>query len=262
MHHQDPTAITSAYCSQHTTRTALRYRYLSGEGPGFVLEVRCRTLRNPDHSREVDELVTASGETRPDCRIGSRRHARVERIDVVLFRLHIERVLEFLQLPGILLRQIVRLAEILVDVVQLPFEVIGIWFVSDVYPRQAQRRCARHPTVFVDRPVSHHLEILGAVLCLRRAIVEGVHETLAVQRLLLHTIQHIRWSDFRGLVDGRRDIDYVAELRAQSTFVLDAGWPRDDHATDHIQSVWPRYVKRVVPTPMAGMRGVAAFRAP
>src|SRR5262249_50045318 len=53
---QPPPAITSAYCPQHAAGTALRYRYLGGEGPGFVLEVRCRTLRNPDHSREVDEL--------------------------------------------------------------------------------------------------------------------------------------------------------------------------------------------------------------
>jgi hypothetical protein len=39
--------------------------------PRFVLEVRRGTLRNADHTREVDELAAASGQTRPNCRIGS-----------------------------------------------------------------------------------------------------------------------------------------------------------------------------------------------
>jgi hypothetical protein len=39
---------------------------------------------------------------------------------VVLFRLDVEGVLEFLEVIGILLRQVVGLTEILIDVVQLP----------------------------------------------------------------------------------------------------------------------------------------------
>src|SRR5262249_47485627 len=76
-----------------------------------------------------------------------------------------------------------------------PFEVVGIGLEPGVDPRQAKRRRARHPAILVDRPVAHHLEILGAVPGWRRGIVEGVDGARAVQRLLLHPVEHIRRRD-------------------------------------------------------------------
>src|SRR5262249_12358673 len=188
LYQQGPAAVAASYCCQHAVRAPLWDRNLGGNRPRLVFEVRRRTLRDTDHSRKVDELAAASGEARPNCWIGARCEAGIKRVDIVLPCLDIERVLELLELVRKFFGQIVCLAEILVDVVELPLEVVGAGFRSDRHPWQAERRRARHPAILVNGPIPKHLEILGAVLCRRRSIVEGIDEAHAVYRLLLHTV--------------------------------------------------------------------------
>ena len=138
LHQQHPAAEASPDRRQDATWRLLGYRDLGPDRPRLVLEVRRGTLRDTDHSRIIDELAASTRQARPDCRIDARREARIERIDVVFLRLDVEGVLQFLELVGIVRCQIVRLAEVLVDVVQFPLEIVRAGFVPDSSPTAAE----------------------------------------------------------------------------------------------------------------------------
>src|SRR5215831_11032280 len=91
---QGPAAVAASNSRQHTIRATLGDRDFGGDRPRFILEVWRRTLRDTDHSGEVDELAATSGEARTNCRINSRGEAGVERIDVVLPCLDVKCVLQ------------------------------------------------------------------------------------------------------------------------------------------------------------------------
>ena len=58
--------------------------------------------------------------------VGALGERGIERIDVVLLRFAVEGGLQFLELGGILRGEVVRLREVLRDVVQLPLEVVRV----------------------------------------------------------------------------------------------------------------------------------------
>ena len=83
----------------------------------------------------------------------------------------------------------------------------------------------------IERPLAHHLEVLGRVARRRLGVlrVEGVGEAGALDRLLLDAVDDLGRTDAGGLEDGRHDVDDVHELLAQAALVLDARRPRDHH---------------------------------
>src|SRR5262245_9605250 len=68
---QCPAAVAASNGRQDSIRATRRNYDVGGYRPRPVFEVRSRTLRDADHSRKVNELIAASGETRPDGRIGA-----------------------------------------------------------------------------------------------------------------------------------------------------------------------------------------------
>ncbi len=63
----------------------------------------------------------------------------------------------------------------------------------------------------------------------RFSVVEREGKAGAFDRLLLHSVQFAGRGDAAKLIDSRDDVDNVEELRAQTTLVLDARRPGDDH---------------------------------
>ena len=61
-------------------------------------------------------------------------------------------------------------------------------------------------------------------------LVEGVRHAHAFDRLLRDAVDHLRCHDARRFKDGRYDVDYVVELRADSADVVDVAGPGDGHA--------------------------------
>src|SRR5262245_46127810 len=229
-HDQTPATEAAPDRGQDATRALLRDVHLGRDRPGLVLEVRRRALWNANHPLVVRELGAPARQARADRRIGSTRETRVERIDVVLLRLDVEGGLELLELGGILRCQIVRLAEVLADLVKLPLEVIRVGLRADRHPRKAKGRSAGNPTVLVDRAIADQLEVLRGVTRRSVGVVEGVYEAGAFERLLLHTVHRFGRRHADGLVDGWYDVDDVAELRPYAALFLDARGPRDHHA--------------------------------
>src|SRR5262249_8364676 len=137
---QRPAAVTTSESGEYAVGATSRNVDLRSDGEILVLEVRRRPLRNPDHSGEGGELGRPAGETRPDGGIRALGEARVERVDVVLLRLDVERGLELLELRGIRRGNVLRLTEVVVDVVELPLEIVGRGIRPERDPREAERR--------------------------------------------------------------------------------------------------------------------------
>ena len=73
----------------------------------------------------------------------------------------------------------------------------------------------------VDATVDHHLEVLRMSASWHRRIIERVHHRHAVDRLLRNAVEYVRERHADGFVDGRRDVDDVVEVRADSSPLLD-----------------------------------------
>src|SRR5262249_27292595 len=185
---QSPTSKSATDGSYHTFGASLGEVHLGGDGPRLVLEVWCGPLRDSLHSRVEDKFASTPGETGADGRVGSTPEAGIERVHVVFLRLDVERRLQLLELIWIFCRQIVCLAEVLVDVVELPLEIVGVRLTSQYHPRQTQRCGAGHPTVLIDRPVTHQFKVLCGVSGWRLGVIKRIDEAYAVERFLRGTI--------------------------------------------------------------------------
>ena len=137
--------------------------------------------------------------------------------------------LQYLHLLGVLGGNVLGLAEVLVQVIELEYLVVERIRVCrpERLPRRPIHLRAQHPAVVIQRPLPHHLEVLGLVP--RRDLgvlgVEGVNEAGAFDWRLLNAIDHLRRLDASRLEDRRHDVDHVDELLAQAPLVLDARRP-------------------------------------
>src|SRR5262249_25396022 len=180
-----------------------------------------------NHSGIICELVAPACEAWPYGRIDSRCETGIERIDVILPSFNVEGVLKLFEFVRILLDQIVCLAEILVDVLQFPFEIIRIGLIAAGHPRQPERRRAGHPAILVDSSIANQLEILRAMAGWSVCVVEGVYEANPFEWFLLRTVHH-RWRrNPDGFIDRWDNVDDMTKLRSDCTFVLNPRWPRD-----------------------------------
>ena len=116
----------------------------------------------------------------------------VERQHVVACRLDQPQALQFVQLFRHLLGQVVRLAPVLVGVVELPDVVVeGRGLLADQEPRRLVPR-HRGPALVVDAAVAEHLEVLRLVPLGRLGVVERVQHADAFDRVLLHAVDRER----------------------------------------------------------------------
>ncbi len=152
----------------------------------------------------------------------------VERKHIVLRGLHPPQVLQLAQLVRMLRGEVVRLREVLVDLVEFPGRLVGIELGAIGVPGH-ERRARGHPAVVIEAAVAAQLEVLGLAPTPGRCVIEGEGEAQALDRLLLHAVQLGRRGDPADLVQRRHDVDRVQELRSQSPLVPDPRRPGDDH---------------------------------
>src|SRR6185437_12908207 len=93
-------------------------------------------------------------------------------------------------------RDVLRLAEVHINVVELPTIVIEIRC-SPGHPGQPTVPAACDPSLVIDRSIAEHLEILGRTraLCARALPVEGIGHADSLDRLLRDSIEHGRLGD-------------------------------------------------------------------
>ena len=101
---------------------------------------------------------------------------------------------------------------------------------------------ARQPAIVINAPRAHDLEILRLPRARRRRVGEAVSEAGAVQRLLRHTVDDARRRYARHLIERRRDIDHMVELRAETAVILDAIGPGDHHRVANAAEIARRIV--------------------
>ena len=184
----------------------------------------------------VHELGAAGGDvrTRGD---DARRHRSIHREDLILLRFLDEHRLQFLHPVRILGGEVLGLAEILVQVVELEHlvvEWIGIGRAKG-FPGCAVHLGAQQPAFVIQRPLAEHLEILGFVPGGRLGVlrVKGVGEAYALDRRLFDAVHRLGSIDAGDLQQGGHDIDDMHELLAQAALVLDSLRPGDHHALPH-----------------------------
>src|SRR5258705_9600356 len=118
-----------------------------------------------------------------------------------------EGFLYFLHLRGFLGEEFFRFVKVVRKFVQSPFVVIKP-------PGGAARRDPRkpavtsrgNPTIFVDRAVTEHLEVLDVARACGFWIIETVHHADALDRLLLHAIYLCRLKKLCCFKNGGRDV--------------------------------------------------------
>ncbi len=114
-----------------------------------------------------------------------------------------------------LLGEVVRLRPVGVGVVELPDVVVEGRHdgVDAGLPRRAVLG-HRGPALVVDAAVAEHLEVLRLVALGGVGVVEAVGHADALDRLLLHPVDHHRRRQPGHLEHRRGDVDDVVELRA------------------------------------------------
>ena len=227
LHVQAPAAEAAALGENHAVGGAGGNLDVRGDRHRLVLDVDEGVLHHPGHALVDGQRLAPGHQVRPSRRGGvealdravvNRQHA------VALGFLHEQR-LQFLELGGVRGGEVGGLAEVLVDVVELP-HVLGELVARLRLPRRLVHG-GGDPAVAVDGAVAEHLEVLRLVPVRRLGIVEGVDHADAFHRRLRDAVDRLRLRDVRGFEHGRRDVDDVLELTAHLAPGLDAIRPAD-----------------------------------
>ena len=185
-------------------------------------------------------------------------------------------LLQFLELVGVLCRQVPGLREVVGQVVQLPHVLLRVVHPGSELLERLRREVpgslvqprTRPPAILVDGAAAEHLEVLHGVPLGSLRILEGVEEAGAVHRLLLDPVDCFRLREANSLEDGGADVDAVGELRAQIAVGLDPVRPGDDHrvarptqVARHLLAPLERRIVGVGPGRGEVRRGVIAAQA-
>ena len=158
-------AEASARRQDHAFGAALRYLDFGGDRVRGIQQEWRVALRQPDHRPRVDELG-ASGRDIGPRRDDARGDRRVHREDLMLLRFRDEHLPHLLHLLRVLGRDVVDLAEILRQVVELEDLVVPA-DPGSPEPKASQGArftfAAQHPAVLIQRPLAEHLEVLRLV---------------------------------------------------------------------------------------------------
>src|ERR1019366_1290045 len=98
---------------------------------------------------------------------------------------------------------------------------------GNVLPRKVLERSGP-PAVLVNTPAAQHLEILHMMTTRLVRMIEGVSQARALERYLLHTVDHRRRPNAGQFEKRRRDVVHVMELGPEPAGVFDVPRPGDD----------------------------------
>ena len=157
---QGVSAGRSAFSHEHSIRAPPWHFDRGGNGVRLVLGVGRRGLG--DYGPGVVAEIRPSGDQAwPQARIAALREAVVERENVVLLCLDPEVILQLFQLLRIFSRDVVRFAEVVRKLVELPGVMVEVPCApTHRYPRESPVTGRGDPTIFVERAVTEHLEVL------------------------------------------------------------------------------------------------------
>ena len=198
-------------------------------GVRLVLDAQDAVLRQVSHAAEEDlglsfDQHRAAGEVGVD----SLEQPVVDRQHVVACRLDEPEALQLAELLRHLLGEVLRLAPVLVGVVELPDVIVER---RGLFLRPGVRVPGhRGPALVIDAAVAEHLEVLRLVPLRRLGVVERIEHADAFDRRLRHAVHRERLGYSCRFENRRRDVDDVAELRADLALGLDAFRPVDDGA--------------------------------
>src|ERR1700679_20416 len=83
------------------------------------------------------------------------------------------------------------------------------------------------PPVFVDGAVAAGGKILHVMPARLLRMIEGIDQAASFQRYLCYSIHGCRRLDAGQLIQSRRYVIYVAELRTNASGTFDSFWPGD-----------------------------------
>ena len=189
---------------------------------------------------------------------------------LVLRRFDQEDVLHLRQFFGHSGGEVVGLAPVLVEIVELPDVLVRRPLPNagrqPRNPWDAAAHDASHPTVVIDGAAAHDFEILGEQLTLRRRIAERIGETDAVDRVLLDAVHRAGRRDADDLVDRRDNVVDVVKLRPRGSIGLDLRRPADGHRVARAAEMRGQELRALVgraagPGPSRMVHGVGLGRA-
>src|SRR6185312_2685084 len=182
------------------------------------------------HPRIQPDQPPSGEEARTQRRIHPLREPVVEGQHVVASRLYQEQLLQRAQPVRMTHREVHGLAEILLDVVELP-AVLGEIGSAPSGPWQTSMPTACDPSLLVDRSVAEHFEVLSRARALRARVlaIEGIGDADPLDRLLGDPVYHRRLGDPDDFENRRNDVDHVMKLATDGADIRDPGGPTDDH---------------------------------
>ena len=158
--------------------------------------------------------------------------AGADREDLVRLRFFQEQPFQLAKPLRLLRRKVVGLREISLEIVEFPNVLVRIprrQSRAHREPRRQRPEGAGEPAVVIDAAAAVVVEVLRVLARRRLGVGERVDNADAVDRILLEAVNYLRRLDAENLVDGRRDVVDVMELRPRRLVRLDARWPGDGH---------------------------------
>ncbi len=127
-------------------------------------------------------------------------------------------------------RKVVCLGKVSLEVIKFPDILARIpGSQSRTYrkPRRQRAEGAGKPAVLIDATAAVVVEVLGMLVAGCIGVGEAVGHTDAVNRILLEAVHHLGRVDVENVIDSRRDVVDVMELRAWRLVGLDTRGPGD-----------------------------------
>ena len=131
---------------------------------------------------------------------------------------------------GLLRRQVVCLRKVGLEVIEFPdilARIPGSQSRTHGKPRRQRAEGAGKPVVLIDATAAVVVEVLGVLVAGCLGVGEAVGHADAVNRILLEAVHHLGRVDVEDVVDGRRNVVDVMELRARRLVGLDTRGPGD-----------------------------------
>jgi hypothetical protein len=134
--------------------------------------------------------------------------------------------LEFFRIRG---GEVVGEAEVGAGIIEFPGGIVLQRAARFGFPRRLVNG-AGEPALVVDRAVAGDLEVLGRVPLLGLGVVKRIDQTLAFHRHLPRAVHDLGLGQTGRFQHGRRDVNHMAELRADFVLRFDALGPVRHHA--------------------------------
>src|SRR6185437_1381605 len=184
-------------------------------------------FRQAPHPGKERDLVAAGKKAGAQCAVHSLREPVVEWEHVISSRFNKKALLQLAQLFRMAGREIFGLAEVFLDVIELP-AIVGKVRGPPGYPGQPSMAATGNPSLIVNGSIAKHFEILDGACAVRVRLIKAVGHADALDWPLGNTVHDCRLSDTNHFEDCGQHVNHVMELEACGTGIGNASRPTDD----------------------------------